>query len=85
MSWTSWDGRTRARTKADIPTIWRLEGTGAGLLSLPWNHSSSPILKLWDVTRADPAHPRDGHFSASPVWPFLNQNAFVYIALCRVT
>lgn len=85
MSWPSWAGRTRARAEADAPTVWRLEGAGAGLLSLPENHSPSPILKPWDVTRAHLAHSRDGHFSGGPVWPFLNQNDFVYIALCSVT
>lgn len=51
----------RHRRKTDGPSVWSLVGAGAGLLRLLGDHFS-PILKLWNVIRADPAHSRDGHF-----------------------
>ena len=65
----------RDRRKTEGPSIRSLEGPGAGFLG---DHSC-PILKLWDATRADPAHSRDAHFPG-PAWPSLNKNATMYMA-----
>lgn len=48
-------------------------GAGAGQLSVLGTHSSPP-LKLWDATRADPPHVRDGYLPGA-ARPILNKNA----------